>query len=112
MNLRQFSIAFLISALPMGAIADPDISLNKGDFIAAESLNRDGESIVSVKLSKSGKAKFKKLNDRKEKVEIKSDIAGVSTHFKMKEPITGDELEMGPYSEADANRVIKEINNN
>ncbi len=61
MNLRQFSIAFLISALPMAVIADPSIALNRGDFIAAETVNREGESIVRVKLSKSGKAKLKKL---------------------------------------------------
>ncbi len=62
MNLRQFSIAFLISALPLAALADSTISLNRGDFIAAERISKDGETIVSVKLSKSGKAKFKKLN--------------------------------------------------
>lgn len=65
MNLRLFSIALLISALPMYAAAETaEVSFDKGDFISAERLSQDGETIVRVKLSKSGKAKVKKLNLR------------------------------------------------
>jgi hypothetical protein len=64
MNLRLFTIALLISALPAISSADPAVSLNKGDFIAAEKVTRDGETIVSVRLSKSGKAKIKKLGNK------------------------------------------------
>jgi signal peptidase I len=63
MNLRQFSMALMISALPLVVSAGSStISLNKGDFVSAEKISRNGETLVSVKLSKSGKAKFKKLN--------------------------------------------------
>lgn len=62
MNIRQFSMAILISALPNLGLADPGLSLNKGDFKAAKQITKDGESILQVKLSKSGKAKLKKLN--------------------------------------------------
>lgn len=110
MNLRQFSIAVLISAVPHLASADPAISLNKGDFIAAERISHDGETVVSVKLSKSGKAKLKKLSASSVGTEVHSEIAGVSTDFKLKEPIKGDGLEMGPYSTENAQKVVEEIN--
>lgn len=62
MNKRLFSIALLISALP--AFAGDISKLNEGDFIAMEKVKKNGESIISVKLSKSGKAKIKKLNPK------------------------------------------------
>ncbi len=112
MNIRLFSIAVLISALPLLTSADSLISLNSGDFIAAEKISKDGEMVVSVKLSKSGKAKFKKLNEGYLNKKVHSEIAGVSSDFKLREPIKGDNLEMGPYSPEDARKVITEINRN
>jgi hypothetical protein len=111
MNLRQFSIAVLVSALPLMAMAESAaISLDKGDFIAAERVSKNGETVVSVKLSKSGKAKFKKLNAQSVDKEVHSDIAGVTSDFKLREPIKGDELQMGPYSADDAAHVVAAIN--
>jgi hypothetical protein len=63
MNLRQFSIALLVSALPIVASANPSINFDRGDFIAAKRITRDGEEFLKVKLSKSGKAKLKKLGE-------------------------------------------------
>lgn len=111
MNLRQFSIALLVSALPVFLVAKaPELSLNRGDFIAAERKSPNGETIIKVKLSKSGKAKFKKLNESSINKEVHAEIAGVSSDFKLKVPIVGEELEMGPYSSTDADTVITEIN--
>ncbi|HAZ12995.1 MAG: hypothetical protein A2X86_09405 [Bdellovibrionales bacterium GWA2_49_15] len=107
MNIRLFSMAVLVSALPLFA---SELSLNKGDFISAERVTRSGETIVSVKLSKSGKAKFKKLNASSVNKEIHAEIAGVESNFKLRVPITGAGLEMGPYSENDAVKVVTEIN--
>src|SRR4051812_26855180 len=106
MNARLFSIGLLLSALPLFAHAG--ITLNKGDFLSAERVNRDGEVLVQVKLSKSGKAKFKKLNASSASKEVHAEIAGVITDFKLKVPITGDGLQMGPYSASDAERVVNE----
>lgn len=65
MNIRMFSLAILISALPQLAIARPtDLKLNHGDFLASERLGPDGEAVLNVKLSKSGKAKLKKLQTK------------------------------------------------
>lgn len=101
-------MALLISALPITALAAAHkISLDKGDFIAAEKITKSGKTIVSVKLSKSGKAKFKKLNKQ---AEVHADIAGVESDFKVREPVHGDGLEIGPYSSIDAEKVTKEIN--
>lgn len=111
MNLRQFSIALLVSALPLLASAEAaGVSLNQGDFVAAERLFVNGETIVSVKLSKSGKVKFKKLNEHALGKEVHAEIAGVTSNFKLKVPITGDDLQMGPYSVNDADNVVARIN--
>ncbi len=62
MNLRLFSVALLVSALPFLAHAEASgLKLNQGDFVSAERVSENGETVLSVKLSKSGKAKFKKL---------------------------------------------------
>lgn len=110
MNLRLYSIALLISALPTLVLADTAISLDKGDFVAAERVSPSGETLIQVKLSKSGKAKFKKLNHGSVGEEIHSQIGGVTSRLKLGQPIQGDELEMGPYSSAEADRVVEEIN--
>ncbi len=64
MNLRLFTIAMMVSAIPALSSANPSLPLNKGDFVAVEKLSVDGETIVSVRLSKSGKAKLKKYNEQ------------------------------------------------
>jgi hypothetical protein len=59
-------MAVLISAVPYFAQAEESgIKLNKGDFVSAERVSQDGETVLSVKLSKSGKAKLKKLTKLK-----------------------------------------------
>jgi hypothetical protein len=62
LNLRQFSVAVLVSALPLVASANPSITFDRGDFIEAKKIEKDGDTILKVKLSKSGKAKLRKLS--------------------------------------------------
>ena len=65
MNARQFSIALLISALPILASAENLTAFNSSDFVAVKRVEGLGgehsEGDISVKLSKSGKAKLKKF---------------------------------------------------
>lgn len=61
MNKKTFSIALMASALPLLTSASSISSLDRGDFVASEK-NRNGRTVVSVKLSKSGKAKLRKMN--------------------------------------------------
>lgn len=111
MNKRLFSMALLVSALPIFALANSaNISLNKGDFVAAERLSRDGKIVINMKLSKSGKSKLKKLNQNFVNKNIHFEVADVSSDFKLKVPITGSELEVGPYSADEAEKVVTEIN--
>lgn len=111
MNARLFSIAILMSALPLqGIAADREVSLNHADFIAAEKVSPSGETVLNVKLSKSGKAKIKKLNASSVSKEIHVEVAGIASDFKLKVPIAGDEMQMGPYSAAEATKVVDEIN--
>lgn len=106
MNIRMYSIALLASAIPLIATAKTAISLDKGDFLSAKKIERGGEELVSVKLSKSGKAKLRKLNHGS----VHTEIGGVASDFTLREPITGDGLQMGPYSEIDAAKVVQAIN--
>lgn len=111
MNLRLYSIALLISAIPQLAMAGPDVTLSKEDFLAAERVTPEGDTVLKVKLSKSGKAKFNKLNQHSVNKEVHANIGGITSDFKLREPIKADELQMGPYSAKDADRVVNEINN-
>ena len=61
MNLRLFSIAVLVSALPLTLPASNEISFDHADFLSTDSVTDYGESVPKVKLSKSGKAKLKRL---------------------------------------------------
>jgi hypothetical protein len=62
MNLRLFSAALLVSALPIFAWAESHgVRLNASDFISAEKISPSGETEIRVKLSKSGRSKLKKL---------------------------------------------------
>jgi hypothetical protein len=116
MNLRLFTIAVLISALPSLTLAETSslsasiITLNKGDFVAAERISPNGQTTVSVKLSKSGKAKLKKLSAHAGTETVHAEIAGVSSNFTLREPIKSDHMVMGPYSDAEAQKVVSEIN--
>lgn len=107
MNLRLFSMALLVSALPQLALAGHEVSFNSGDFLAAEKVSRDGQTVVSVKLSKSGKAKIKKL---KPEQKVHTEVAGVERDLVMRTPIVGDKAQLGPYSELEAQKIIQEIN--
>jgi hypothetical protein len=103
-------MALLMSVLPALANADSKISLTKEDFVAAQKISREGENIISVKLSKSGRAKMKKLNLVPGAPNVHSNIGGVKADMKLKEPIKGDSLEMGPYSTSEAEKIVYEIN--
>ena len=83
MNLRQYSIALLISALPITALAHSQgISLGPGDFVMTDKLLKNGESInedfkpSDFKLSKSGRSKIKKLQ-----TQLPSNAVGVDGDF-------------------------------
>lgn len=64
MSPKMFSIALLASAIPISALASAGVTLTESDFRAAQRVKRNGETIVSVKLSKSGKAKLRKLGEK------------------------------------------------
>lgn len=108
MNLRLFSMALLVSALP--ALAQAGVSFDKGDFTAARKITRDGQTVLRLKLSKSGKAKLRKLNRDGVGESVQIEIDGVESDLVFREPIAGDGVEVGPYSADDADRVAAVIN--
>lgn len=62
MNKRLFTIALLISTLPIFSQAQSlGVHFNEGDFKVTPSHSPIDDSDMHLKLSKSGKAKIKKL---------------------------------------------------
>lgn len=108
MNIRQFSLAILVSALPV--FAQSTLSLNSGDFLSAEKVTKEGETLLKVKLSKSGKAKIRKLNKEYVNRSVHIELPGVSSDLKFRGPIKGDSMEMGPYSQQEAQNIVLELN--
>jgi hypothetical protein len=58
-------MALLISALPLAPSAKSALRLNEGDFKVSERVTKEGERVLKYKLTKSGKAKVKKINTNK-----------------------------------------------
>jgi hypothetical protein len=94
----------------MLARADHQLTLNKFDFLSVAKVPVTGGVLLKAKLSESGKGKFKVFNRGSVNRPVHVEIAGVSTNFILRLPIEGDQLEMGPYSLADADRVAAEVN--
>jgi len=64
MNLRLFSIALMASAIPLSVKAgNREIALSPGDFLFDQELSGEDDSELSVRLSKSGKAKLRRLHE-------------------------------------------------
>lgn len=108
MNIKQFSLAILISALPLSAIGQTEVQFQEQDFKAAERVSDSGETVLKVKLSKSGKAKLKKL---KQGDLLQTHLAGEMRSFELKAALEGESVEIGPYSEGEAKQAVLEINN-
>ncbi|MBS1958456.1 MAG: hypothetical protein JST80_03200 [Bdellovibrionales bacterium] len=111
MNIRSFTVAVLLSAVPMSVRAGTrQISLTQGDFVSARAVSRNGNTLIRAKLSKSGRAKFKKLNQDSVNQPVHAKIGGVTSDFTMKSQIQGNGLEMGPFSDDDAQILVDAIN--
>jgi hypothetical protein len=85
MNLKQFSIALLISALPLSVMGQARVQFQHQDFKAAERVNEEGQTVLKVKLSKSGKAKLKRL---KQNDVMETELCGSSQRLCHKSPYT------------------------
>lgn len=105
-------IIFGAFAIVASSYAAPKSSLvfKAADFSEAHLLQRDGGILVSAHLSASGLQKVKTINESLIGKEVGIDVAGVKTHFTLREAIHGDELEMGPYSPADSQKIVRKIN--
>jgi hypothetical protein len=103
MNLKQFSIALLISALPLSVMGQARVQFQHQDFKAAERVNEEGQTVLKVKLSKSGKAKLKRL---KQNDVMETELAGARKDFVIKAPIQGESVEIGPFTQKEAVKVL------
>lgn len=111
MNAKLFSIALMVSALPLLSLAkSAGVTLDRGDFVAAEKVSDEGETVLNVRLSKSGKAKLKKVSHQlpaHEMVELR--LGEVSKQLRLREPIKGNSIQVGPLSEAQADKILRDF---
>jgi preprotein translocase subunit SecD len=105
MNIRNYSIALLISALPVSINASQLTEFNHSDFKAVERTHPDGETTLKIKLSKSGKAKVKKYNADHVGEKVKFQFSSTTSELTLREPIRGDSIEIGPFSEDTASAI-------
>ena len=112
MNLRN-SIFASFSALFFAAYAFAgEVILQKSDFASATREIRNGQSILLAKLSPKGLAKFKELGQEGAGKEIELQLAGETHHLRLKVLISDGNLEVGPFSEETARKMIDEIQAN
>ncbi len=100
----------LVLLLSITTFAAENLKLGSGDFSSAKRLERSASILVSARLSKTGLAKFRELNRTMIGSKIAIEIAGIASNFILREAIRGESLEMGPYSEPEAQKVIEAIN--
>jgi hypothetical protein len=109
-NLLYFLGTSLVFSVASTALAGEPGKIGVLDFSSAKRLDRQPSVLVSAALSKAGLQKFRELNRTMIGKDVAIEIAGVSSKFKLRESIRGDSLEMGPYSENEAQKVIEAIN--
>lgn len=108
MNLRWILIALIFSALPfIHARAESDTSLDKSDFVRAEIVMRNGQTLIDFQLSRLGQAKVHELNQTKLDHPIRLTLAGKAYRFVLRQAILADRLEAGPFAQAEAREILR-----
>ncbi len=106
MNLLRHSFAFLTVVLVSAATG----ALEKSDFASAKEVIRKGETLVEVTLSESGLKKIAEFNKAAVGKKIPIHVSGEEFQFVLRVPIIGKQMEMGPFSELQAQRIVTAIN--
>ena len=102
---------FAVFAIVASSFAAPKDPVFKAmDFIEAHLIQKNGGNLVSAHLSPSGLQKVKAINETLVGQEVGIDVAGVKTHFTVREKIKGEEIEIGPYTAADGEKIVRTIN--
>lgn len=111
MNKRLFSIVLLISALPLFVMADgTSVTLNSGDFVSAERTTPVGDTLLKLKLSKSGKAKLRKISKSSGDGEVNVALGDLRSQLKLKGVILDEDIQIGPYNSTEATQVMADVN--
>ncbi|MGZ3743966.1 MAG: hypothetical protein ACXWRE_09075 [Pseudobdellovibrionaceae bacterium] len=112
MNLRLFTIAFLLALLPfkMSFAHDSKSTLTKADFSHAEESIKDGKSLVELDLSQNGMEKVKHLNQSQVGKKVSLVLAGKEHSLTLRVPIADDKIQAGPFTHSEAQKIVDEIN--
>jgi len=96
--------------MKMSFAQSPALGFVKADFVHAQEVKRSGKTLIDFDLSQSGTDKIKKWNTTEVNKKINLDISGKTFSFNLRQPITGDKVEVGPFDRNDANAILQEIN--
>lgn len=104
MLLRQLLIAFLLAVTGSSAMAT--VVLLKRDFQSARVVRtQDGRVLIHARMTAAARAKVSAENET-----VTLDVAGDRRTLKLRGPIRGADVEIGPYSREVADRIVYEIN--
>jgi hypothetical protein len=109
MNFK--GIVLLLAAISVFSAVATNLALSKTDFVSAEEVHVGSKLLVRGTLSPEGMSKFKVLNANQVGKELDLELAGLKIHRTLRVPITGNQLEIGPFSEIEARKIVAEINN-
>ncbi|HEX7675834.1 MAG TPA: hypothetical protein VF412_16775 [Bdellovibrio sp.] len=111
MNLRLLTIAFLLTVTSFKVFAnETKPSLTKSDFSHAEEVVRNEKAMVELNLSQTGKEKVKQLNQSYVGKKVSLKLNGKEEKLTLRVPIADGKMEVGPFTHAEAKKIVDEIN--
>ncbi len=110
MDLKRFFIAIFLIAIPLSNCFAKDFAvLQKEDFRHAKEFNQDGKSMVEAELGEDGKIKIEDLNKTALNQRVTIRIAGGEHRLVFRGPIH-DKIVLGPFSQAEAEKIVAAVN--
>jgi hypothetical protein len=112
MDLRLLTIALAFYFLPFSNsfAQNSKRSFKRSDFSHAQETVKNGRSLIQFNLSEEGKNKVKTFNKTEINKNITLDINGKVHDFTLRQAITGDKIEVGPFNHVEAKKIVEDVN--
>lgn len=106
MNLRWMTIAILLTSNAAFA-SESAVQFTKNDFSHAEEVRKGNQSLLRLDLSPMGKDHAREFKPGEK---VRFAIGNQQDALTFRAPITGSQLEAGPFSHQEAVQIVHEIN--
>ena len=100
-------VALAMIVMPLVSSAS-SVVLEQVDFSSAQTKVAAAGTLVEANLSESGLDKLS--HESLVGTEIEFRVAGVSGNLKLRDPITGSQIEFGPFADDVAQKIVGQIN--